>query len=189
MKHLINFFEKIEIIDNLQYIIDSLGEPEISKDNWGDYEILFKLNIDLYEPTNVKEFVSYLKSIVSDIDDLLSMSKNMEKFDIKVSFSSSHLVISLVNRNKNYKFLKEKANVIIFDSDSVFNFFKTNKIGVSLSQASDRISIYIFGSSNYIFDDFINMLKAQSKSIEITRTTNGITLTSIKKIQVMEKGF
>jgi hypothetical protein len=88
------------MIDNFSYLIDTLGDPIISNKNWGDkhkWVIKFNLEMDISIMNNALYVISKLKSIIEDIEDIISASERLSDYYFQMSIKEHHHTLNLIN--------------------------------------------------------------------------------------------
>jgi len=175
MKHLRKFNEsyvedtKRDIIENFNYIIDTLGEPVITNKNWGDkhkWTIKFDLQMDISIMNNALDVISKLKSITEDIEDIISASERLSDYYFQMSIKE-YLIIEMipkVEKSENYNFIiGQNWREIQLDSSEIEKFFRSNDINLIKKWIDDDnyIEISETCASYFKFDKFDNRIFAE----------------------------
>ena len=116
MKHLKKFNESVEdekrnILDNFEFISDKFGQPDCYSSKYGDYKkwsISWDIRLDLSVLQEAHQLIQKLKDLVENIDDVLSASDRLEKFNINMSLTDK-LKLELVPKESGpdtFKFIK-----------------------------------------------------------------------------------
>ena len=151
--------DKREILDNFDYISDKFGEPVVVSSKYGESIKWFiswdiKLNLSVLQEAN--QLISKLKDIAEDIDDVISASDRLDKFNINMSLTDK-LKIELVPKDtggNTFKFIKgyngrsiyviineierffnsKGIRVVKWDNESSFDENKTNELEIFLNK-------------------------------------------------------
>jgi hypothetical protein len=116
MKHLKKFNESVEdekrdILDNFEFISDKFGQPDCYSSKYGDsskWSISWDIRLDLSVLQEAHQLIQKLKDLVENIDDILSASDRLEKFNINMSLTNK-LKLELVPKESGsdtFKFIK-----------------------------------------------------------------------------------
>lgn len=116
MKHLRKFFESVgitkeDILDNFVYITDKLGEPSVYSNKFGDkqkWTLVWNLGLDITHTQEAHTLINKLKSIVEEIDDVISASERLEDWTFNMSLSTE-LRIEMIPKETGkdeYEFIK-----------------------------------------------------------------------------------
>jgi hypothetical protein len=180
--------DKREILDNFDYISDKFGEPVVVSSKYGESIKWFiswdiKLNLSVLQEAN--QLISKLKDIVEDIDDVLSASDRLDKFNINMSLTDK-LKIELVPKDtggNTFKFIKgyngrsiyviineierffnsKGIRVVKWDNESSFNENnKTNELEIFLNKNIRSLS----DEGNNAVDEFYNLIMVELNSIK-----------------------
>ncbi len=130
MKHLRRFVESVDIskedvLDNFVYITDKLGQPDIYSRKFGDgqkWTLVWDLGLDITHLQDASNLINKIKSIVEEIDDVISASERLSDYNFTMSLST-HLRIEMIPkdtgkdeyefiRNYNYRTLHVKKSEI-----------------------------------------------------------------------------
>lgn len=169
MKHLRKFNESTEdekrdILDNFEFISDKFGQPECSSSKYGDslkWSISWDIRLDISVLQEAHQLIQKLKDLVEDIDDVLSASDRLEKFNINMSLTDK-LKIELVPKESGsdtFKFIKgyegrqlyvrineverffnsRGVRVVKWDNDSSYNEYnETNELEILLNKRDNQ---------------------------------------------------
>lgn len=116
MKHLRRFFESVgvtkqDILDNFVYITDKLGEPSVYSNKFGEkqkWALVWNLGLDITHIQEAHTLINKLKSIVEEIDDVISASERLEEWTFNMSLSTE-LRIEMIPKETGkdeYEFIK-----------------------------------------------------------------------------------
>lgn len=165
MKHLRRFFESVEvtkedILENFLYITDKLGEPNVYSNKFGDFKkwiLVWDLGLDVTHLQEAHNLINKLKSIVEEIDDVISASERLSDWSFNMSLSTE-LRIEMIPKEtgkdeydfiRNYnsrtlnvrkseieRFFTSRGCVVAkFDLDSSYNEYnESNDLEVTLSK-------------------------------------------------------
>lgn len=140
MKHLKKFNESLEekrkvredIIDNFIHISDLLGEPNITSEKWGvlyKWIITWETGIDLTIMNDVEIVITKLKTILDELDDVLSAEDRLTDYIFKMVFTK-HLTIELTPKDlgpddgKNNFIKREDGRLIEVNIVNIERYFK-----------------------------------------------------------------
>jgi len=175
MKHLKKFNEsyvedtKRDIIENFSYIMDILGEPRITNQNWGEkhkWTISFDLGMDLSIMNNALDVVNKLKSITEEIEDIISASERLSEYYFQISITNKLKIemIPIVEKSDNYNFiLGQNWREIQLNISDIEKFFKSNGLNLIKKWLDDDnyIEISETCASYFKFDKFDNRIFAE----------------------------
>ena len=167
MKHLRRFFESVEvtkedILENFIYITDKLGEPNVYSNKFGDFKkwiLVWDLGLDVTHLQEAHNLINKLKSIVEEIDDVISASERLSDWNFNMSLSTE-LRIEMIPKETGkdeYEFIKSYDSrtlnvraseierfftsrgcvVAKFDLDSSYNEYnESNDLEITLSKSN-----------------------------------------------------
>ena len=170
MKHLRRIFESVEvtkedILENFLYITDKLGEPTIRSNKFGDSKkwiLIWNLGLDVTHLQEAHSLINKLKSIVEEIDDVISASERLSDWSFNMSLSKE-LRIEMIPKDTGsdvYNFIvgydfrtlkvskseierffaKNNITVAKWDLDSSWNeIYSTNELEITLSRSDNEI--------------------------------------------------
>jgi hypothetical protein len=175
MKHLKKFNEsyvedtKRDIIENFSYIMDILGEPRITNQNWGEkhkWTISFDLGMDLSIMNNALDVVNKLKSITEEIEDIISASERLSEYYFQISITNKLKIemIPIVEKSDNYNFiLGQNWREIQLNISDIEKFFKSNGLNLIKKWLDDDnyVEISETCASYFKFDKFDNRIFAE----------------------------
>lgn len=171
MKHLKKFNESVEdekrdILDNFEFISDKFGEPDCYSSKYGDskkWSISWDIRLDISVLQEAHQLIQKLKDLVEDIDDVLSASDRLEKFNINMSLTDK-LKIELVPKESGsdtFKFIKgyesrqllvrineverffnsRGVRVVKWDNESSYNEYnETNELEIVLNKRDNKVN-------------------------------------------------
>jgi hypothetical protein len=191
MKHLKKFNEsyvedtKRDIIENFSYIMDILGEPRITNQNWGEkhkWTISFDLGMDLSIMNNALDVVNKLKSITEEIEDIISASERLSEYYFQISITNKLKIemIPIVEKSDNYNFiLGQNWREIQLNISDIEKFFKSNGLNLIKKWLDDDNYVEISETcasyskfdkfDNRIFAEFIQKFNSEFEEKEIDR--------------------
>lgn len=116
MKHLRRIFESVEvtkedILENFLYITDKLGAPNVFSNRFGDakkWTLVWNLGLNVTHLQEANSLINKLKSIVEEIDDVISASERLEEWTFNMSLSTE-LRIEMIPKETGkdeYEFIK-----------------------------------------------------------------------------------
>ncbi len=115
MKHLKKIFEasgitKEDILENFIYITDKFGEPTVTSSAYGNlvkWTISWNIQLNLSVLQEADKFISKLRDLVEDIDDVLAARDRLENYNINISLDNK-LKLELLPKDTgggDYKFI------------------------------------------------------------------------------------
>jgi len=165
MKHLRRIFESVEvtkedILENFLYITDKLGEPTIHSNKFGDSKkwiLIWNLGLDITHLQEAHSLINKLKSIVEEIDDVISASERLSDWSFNMSLSTDlriemvpkdtgsdiyNFIVGYdfrtlkVSKSEIERFFTSRGCVVAkFDLDSSYNEYnESNDLEVTLSK-------------------------------------------------------
>jgi hypothetical protein len=116
MRHIKRLFESFditekEILDNFIYITDKFGEPFVSTSDYGKlkkWHIHWDIQMNISNLQEAEKFISKLKDLMEDIEDILSAQDRLKIFNINVALRNRNLYLELVPKDvgaSDYKFI------------------------------------------------------------------------------------
>ena len=153
MKHLKKFNESVitvdDILDNFAYLNDKLGEPDISKSKFGNsqkWKLCWNLRIDISVLQDAMTLIEKLKSIVEEIDDIISASERFSDYNFNMSLTDE-LTIEIVPKDTgddNYEFIHkyEYRSIYLFrnEIERFFNFYGVRVTKMELDPSYNEIT-------------------------------------------------
>lgn len=180
MKYLKFFESNVEdtterdILDNFEYISDSIGKPKIDSFKFGNskkWRITWDLKMDIDSLTKPNELIKKLKQIISDIDDVLSASERLPQWNFNMRLSNRLLIIEMNPKDsgdEEYQFIKIGKWETIINCNEVERYFNSHDIFITkFKDISEEYSGYshlkiFLTSSNYdIISDFKQRIKEE----------------------------
>lgn len=126
-------FDNNDILENFQNISDILGDPEFKKidfNNSHKYVLTWKFDFDLTNKSKAIEIIPNLKSIVDELDDVLSAVDRLPDFEILISFRKELIIELLPKKNEsgNYSFIKDflYGRVLIINREEIERYAINN---------------------------------------------------------------
>lgn len=192
MKHLKKFFESkddeiSEIIENLVYINDAFGNPDIGSYRIGNgkkYILRWNLEMDFSHLQDAKSMVQKLKLITENIEDVLAAEERLGNWNFSMSFAHSQLRIELNPKDlgeEEYEFISkyEWRTLYIFKNE-IERFFNSKGMRVTkwdLDSSYDEynqrndLDIYLDKQDHGVTGEFTRMLEEElaRKQDEIDR--------------------
>ena len=137
MKHLRRFFESVgitkeDVLDNFQYITDKLGEPEVYQSKFGEakkWTLVWNLGLDVTHIQEAHTLINKLKSIVEEIDDVISASERLPDWNFNMSLSTE-LRIEMVPKEtgkEEYEFIRKYDSRTLYVIKSEIERFFTSR--------------------------------------------------------------
>ena len=191
MKHLKKFFESTdndldEILDNLVYINDAFGKPEIDSYRIGNgkkYILKWNLKMDFALLQDAKSIIEKLKLITENIEDVLSAQDRLGNWNFSMSISNE-LRIELNPKDlgeEEYEFISkyEWRTLYVFKNE-IERFFNSKGMRVtrwdldsSFDEGNQRndLEIYLDKEDYLVTEEFTRMLEEElaRKQNEIDR--------------------
>ena len=191
MKHLKKFFESTdndldEILDNLVYINDAFGKPEIDSYRIGNgkkYILKWNLKMDFAHLQDAKSIIEKLKLITENIEDVLSAQDRLGNWNFSMSISNE-LRIELNPKDlgeEEYEFISkyEWRTLYVFKNE-IERFFNSKGMRVtrwdldsSFDEGNQRndLEIYLDKEDYLVTEEFTRMFEEElaRKQNEIDR--------------------
>ena len=191
MKHLKKFFESTdndldEILDNLVYINDAFGKPEIDSYRIGNgkkYILKWNLKMDFALLQDAKSIIEKLKLITENIEDVLSAQDRLGNWNFSMSISNE-LRIELNPKDlgeEEYEFISkyEWRTLYVFKNE-IERFFNSKGMRVtrwdldsSFDEGNQRndLEIYLDKEDYLVTEEFTRMFEEElvRKQNEIDR--------------------
>lgn len=191
MKHLKKFFESTdndldEILDNLVYINDAFGNPEIDSYRIGNgkkYILKWNLKMDFAHLQDAKSIIEKLKLITENIEDVLSAQDRLGNWNFSMSISNE-LRIELNPKDlgeEEYEFISkyEWRTLYVFKNE-IERFFNSKGMRVtrwdldsSFDEGNQRndLEIYLDKEDYLVTEEFTRMFEEElaRKQNEIDR--------------------
>ena len=179
MKHLRRIFESVEvtkedILENFLYITDKLGEPTIHSNKFGDSKkwiLIWNLGLDITHLQEAHSLINKLKSIVEEIDDVISASERLSDWSFNMSLSTD-LRIEMVPKDTGsdiYNFIVGyDFRTLKVSKSEIERFFAKNNITVAKwdldsswneINSTNNLEITISRFDNEIVRNFINLFE------------------------------
>ena len=162
MKHLIKFNESVsdieqDILDNFQLISDKFGDPVITSQNWSHrvgpfansatnsggmkkWTIKWNLGINIGAFNDAAVTIDKLKSIVDELDDILSAKDRMVGFNFYMSISDS-IIINVVPKDTGsdkFNFIsRQEGRGIFINMVDIERFFASKGLIISNKEEKD----------------------------------------------------
>jgi hypothetical protein len=187
MKHLKKFNEsssediKQNILDNFAYISDKFGEPNIGSHSYGTgtkWNLSWDIRLDLSVLQEANQLIQKLKDIVEEIDDVLSASDRLEKYNINMSLTNS-LRIELVPKDtgeNTFKFIKGyEGRQLTVRINEVERFFNSrglrvvkwdNESSYDLANQTNDLEIILNKIDNQVTAEFYDLVMAELNLID-----------------------
>ena len=186
MKHLKKFNESIEdekrdILDNFEFISDKFGEPDCYSSKYGDsskWSISWDIRLDISVLQEAHQLIQKLKDLVEDIDDVLSASDRLEKFNINMSLTDK-LKLELVPKESGsdtFKFIKgyDSRTLYVYINE-VERFFNAkglrvvkwdNESSYDEGNQTNDLEIVLNKRDNVITSEFYHLIMAELNLID-----------------------
>ena len=137
MKHLRRFFESVgitkdDILDNFQYITDKLGEPNVYESKFGEAKkwiLVWDLGLNVTHIQEAHTLINKLKSIVEEIDDVISASERLPDWNFNMSLSTE-LRIEMIPKEtgkEEYEFIRKYDSRTLYVIKSEIERFFTSR--------------------------------------------------------------
>jgi hypothetical protein len=187
MKHLKKFNEsssediKQNILDNFAYISDKFGEPNIGSHSYGTgtkWNLSWDIRLDLSVLQEANQLIQKLKDIVEEIDDVLSASDRLEKYNINMSLTNS-LRIELVPKDtgeNTFKFIKGyEGRQLTVRINEVERFFNSrglrvvkwdNESSYDKANQTNDLEIILNKIDNQVTAEFYDLVMAELNLID-----------------------
>jgi hypothetical protein len=187
MKHLKKFNEsssediKQNILDNFAYISDKFGEPNIGSHSYGTgtkWNLSWDIRLDLSVLQEANQLIQKLKDIVEEIDDVLSASDRLEKYNINMSLTNS-LRIELVPKDtgeNTFKFIKGyEGRQLTVRINEVERFFNSrglrvvkwdNESSYDEANKTNDLEIILNKIDNQVTAEFYDLVMAELNLID-----------------------
>lgn len=186
MKYLVKFNESYveemrnDIIENFSYIIDTLGEPKITNQNWGDkhkWTVTFNLGIDISVMNEVNSTINMLKKISEDIEYVISASERLSEYNFQMSIKDKLIIEILpkIEKSESYNFITGQSwREIVVSKKEIEKYFASNGILLvktwmdddNYIEVSETCAVYFKFNKfdNEAFTEFLNKFNNEVNS-------------------------
>ncbi len=209
MKHLKKFFESKDeeindILDNLVYINDSFGNPDIDSYRIGNgkkYILKWNLGMDFSHLQDAKSMIQKLKLITENIEDVLAAEERLGNWNFSMSISDE-LRIELNPKDlgeEQYEFISkyEWRTLYVFKNE-IERFFNSKGMRVtkwdldsSFDEYSERndLEIYLDKEDYLVTGEFTRLFEEElarkqneiDREYEVSGSGDYITIRSIEE--------
>lgn len=183
MKHILKYkiFESDdqildELIDNLSFISDELGQPTVSKNLYDRdnkkymYNFRWDLKFNITHNNNIKTLEEFHK-ILTELMDISSAQERMGEYDFEVSIANNInlVVIPKSKSSSEYKFIKgqnwrefqlNKIDIVRFFKDRGISVMKTEE---DYQEAAEICSVNIEVSDGSSTEEFKELFMSEFK--------------------------
>lgn len=161
-----------EILENVSYISDILGEPSVGKRKYTEGYFIYTLTWNIGFNISSENDVSTLSDfypVMKEISELRSAKDRMDKFDFRVSISDK-IILSVYPKEKSngvYKFIIGQAHrEIQMNKVDIIRFFRDRSVDVinieeDYSETAETCDVILKLSSNEYSLEFVQLLKQQ----------------------------
>lgn len=176
MKHLKKFNESIQqdIFDNFAFIIDTLGDPKIDREKWGDddkWTLIWDIGLDLTIMNEVSKVIEKLSVIISEMEDIISAKERLTDYNFGISLTNV-LKVQLTPKetgSDDYNFIIDqnwgriKLNITDIERCLASKGIKIKKVEQDYIEISENSSIKVeYENFNYEkFKEFLDIFTSQ----------------------------
>lgn len=186
MKHLKKFNESVQqdILDNFAFIIDTLGDPKIDREKWGDddkWTLMWDIGLDLTKMNEASKVIEKLSVIVSEMEDIISAKERLTDYNFGISLTNvlKVQVIPKETGSEYYDFIigqnwrEVKLNMTDIERCLASKGIKVKKVELDYNEIAEMSTVKV-EYENYNQEKFKEFLDLFTSQLNIAHETDKI---------------